>query len=719
MASIGIDLGTTNSVGAYFDGREVRILTSTPNGLVPSVVAYRKPRPPDEQEGTMLVGQAAYNYGYRDPENTVYSIKRLMGRTYDDPKVVEISERVNYKITKASDNADAGVRVQLAGKEMTPVEISALILKQIKDNVARALGQDVTHAVITVPAYFEESQRAATRDAGQRAGLIVKKIIDEPSSAAIAYGITVSRGERRRMLVYDLGGGTFDVSIILTTMDPKGRNHFEVLDYRGNNWLGGDDFDREIVGEMITWIKQTYSCDPSGDKAFHLLAKQAAEQAKITLTDANVADITRPAVYKATDGTVVDLDMQITRHRFEELIRPYVESTMDHVQRSLISQGFKPEDMSNVLMVGGSTLVPLVYRSVTGLFGQTRVQQVMNPYHSVAMGAAILANSLQGVACPNSKCNHVNDDAVENCTNCGEPLTAAVPTSDTISVTERTPFSFGIQAIRGSNPDAFEVIIPKGEIYPFSRPKTKDFYVTANNFVRAPFFSGDDPIASKNMHQGEIVLTEQDCREAGVDLSINSRVEVSFNLDHNRLFQFILKVPGTNLKKKLIVNPDLRSVNPPAQPAEDWNAHLKAVIDGADFLLGKYGSFMEQHTQQRLVRNIEEGRAALASDSVKVWQDAYQKLVIAIDGCGLASTLYQAECLKETAAIDRAKKIGEVIDAIKDNWHQGDRQAVERLMTPLRMAMAAENNIIRERRSHGDAKPTGILSVTGGANVSD
>jgi molecular chaperone DnaK len=700
MASIGIDLGTTNSVGAFFDGRNTRILSSSrADGLVPSVVTYRSPRPPEENEGTILVGQAALNYAHKDPPNAIFSVKRLMGRHYDDPKVAEVADRLNYSVTHSADSNSAGVRVLLGGKEFTPVEISALILKAIKESAERTLGEEVTHAVITVPAYFGEPQRAATRAAGEQAGLIVKKIIDEPTAAAISYGVTVAQGQRTRLLVYDLGGGTFDASVILTTMDAKGKIHFEVLDYRGDNWLGGDDFDREIVGEMVAWTKKTYDFDPSGDKIFQLLAKQASELAKIALSDSDKTDITLPGAYKTPEGRILDVDMTITRQRFESLIQPYVDTTLMHVKKALTSQGLQPEDITSVLMVGGSTLVPLVYQSVAALFGKEKVQQMMNPYHAVALGAGILAGTLKGIECPNKKCKNINSESAKNCTECGEPLAAGVPVGETVSITERTPESVGIRAIRGAQPDVFEVIVPKGEIYPFLRPKTKIFYTSANNFIRVPILRGDDPVASKNHFEGLIELTEEDFKRNGVDVPINSPVEVAVNYDRNRIFDLRVRIPGTVIERELTFKSDVAARAPVEQKAEEnWKANLEKLLNIAEYVLGRYAPYMEEREQKRLCDDIEKARDALASENPKTCQDVYYRLVVAIDSCGVASLLFQAEQLQGRASTDRRKKIDQVIGEIKENWHEGNRQVVEQLRSLLANAIAMENRMWRERK---------------------
>lgn len=702
MAAIGIDLGTTNSVGTYYDGKEARILRSArSDGLVPSVVAYRKPRQGSGGAGEMLVGQPALDYAVRDPENTIFSIKRLMGRTFDEPDVKDAAARINYKIAASTDSEDAGVRVLLGGKEYTPVDISALILKQIKEDAEQALGQAVTHAVITVPAYFEDRQRAATRMAGEKAGLIVKKIIDEPSAAAIAYGFSVSTSKRQQLLVFDLGGGTFDVSIILTVIDQNGKNHFEVLETCGDNLLGGDDFDREIVQEIISWIETKFSVDPSGDRAFQMLAKQAAERAKITLTSSTEADIFIPAAYKPPDGNPIDLDMNITREHFRELIQSYVDRCMKHVREALTRQGLTPDDIDNVLMVGGSTLVPLVFESVANFFGKEKLRQVMNPYHSVAQGAGILAATLKGLQCPNEECRHINDESERNCTKCSASLATSAAVSDGSTITEVAAMSFGISAVRDDERDAFEVIIPKGTIYPLDRPKSRTFETTAANFVRIPVYEGNDPVASKNSFQGDIQLTEDDFRQAGADVPAHTPLEVSMNYSRDRELHVKVRIHGTNnMEKEMKILHDRPQPKTVAAPQADdkWKTNLENIIRLAENFRGKYMGFMEPREQLRLDRDVENAQKALDADNPVQGQEAYNILAVTLDSCGVASLLLLADRVQEGAAPERSKRIGEAISKIKEQWFKGDKQALTNLTTPLRAAIASELSTRRNRK---------------------
>ncbi|MEW6733405.1 MAG: Hsp70 family protein [Acidobacteriota bacterium] len=696
--AIGIDLGTTNSVCAIYDNTARVLASERADGLVPSVVVFWRPPKDPQAEGKILVGQPALDFAYKDPRNAIFSIKRLMGRSYNEPKVTEVHDRMSYSIVRATHSDDSGVRVLLGEKEYTPVEISAFILKEIKKHAERALGQPVTHAVITVPAYFEERQRAATRQAGEKAGLIVKKIIDEPSAAAIAYGFTVSQGKRQRLLVFDLGGGTFDVSIIYTVMDPEGKNHFEVFETRGDNWLGGDDFDEEIVREIASAIEKEYGFNPSGDKMFRLLAKQAAERAKIALSNVPDTYVTFPAAYKTPDDKFVDLNLPLTSKHFEKLIQPLVERCMKHVKEALNGQGLMPDDINKVLMVGGSTLVPLVYQMVTDYFGKDKVQ-IVNPYHTVALGAGILAATLQGIQCPNAKCKHINDEASENCEKCGDLLAAAVSVGG-ISIGEITAVSFGISAVRENESDAFEVIIPKGTPYPLSRAKTKTFETTRDNYICVPVYEGLNPVATNNNKQGEILLNEEDFHQLGENVPSKTPVEISMNYTRDRELQLKVRVHGTKVEKDVKLLHDRPYQTSPVGPQADlkWREEIEQLLQIAENFRGKYMGYMESRELARLERDIGNAQNALDMDNAVAGREAYNTLLVALDSCGVASLLLMAERVQESASPERAAKMGEVISKIKVSWFQQDKQSVALLTTPLRTVIAAELNA---RRSPG------------------
>jgi len=688
MVAIGIDLGTTNSVGARSDGDSTHITlpSSRPDCLVPSVVCLNK--------GRILIGQTALDFAPKDPKNAIFSIKRLMGRTFDESKVEELRNRVNYSIVKASDGSDPGVRVALGDKEYTPTDISAMILKQIKDDAEKALGSPVTHAVITVPAYFEERQRAATRKAGEQAGLIVKRIIDEPSAAAIAYGFTISKGARKKILVFDLGGGTFDISIIMTVKDPKGRNHFEVLEGRGDNWLGGDDFDREIVKEITAHIAGEYKFSPAGDPNFELLAKQAAERAKIALSNATETEITLPTVYavKAPDGRVVDLDMRLTRDRFEQLIRPYVERCITGVKLSLEDQAFEPEDIDVVLLVGGTTLVPLVRESVAALFGAEKVK-VTNPFHAVAIGASILAATLAGVQCPS--CGVVADESDEICKGCGEGLAGAASVGG-FSITEQTLMAFGISAVREDQPDAFEVIIPKGTVYPLKSPIARTFETTTDDFIQIPVYEGVEVVATKNEQQGVIELGPDDFKDAGVKVPAGTMVDVSMTYTRNRELLVQVRVHGTSVKKDFFLRRDrARMADAPAD-LEKLTTGLNHLLGVSEDMLNDYKVYMEARESRKLEGAMELARKALNSGIPREIQEASGKLTVALDSCGTASLLFLAERVRSGASPERANRIQEAVSKIKRAWGEG--RPNETMTEILRAAISAEISMRQQHR---------------------
>jgi len=691
MAVIGIDLGTTNSAGAYYDGSQARILSPGASGLVPSVVFFQKPTQKTGGKGEILVGNAALDLVYTDPENAIFSIKRLMGRHFDDEKVEEIKSKVNYTIVRASENEDPGVRILLGEKEHGPVEISTMILKKVKEDAEKALGEKVTHAVITVPAYFNEAQRSATRKAGEQAGLIIRRVIDEPSAAAIAYGVTVSKGERKKLLVFDLGGGTFDVSIILTVMDTTGKNHFEVAKYLGNNWLGGDDFDREIVKEIVASIKNEYDFDPSDDKKFQLHVKALAEKSKITLSDAEGADIVIPYVGKAPDGSVIDVRDRLTRERFEELIQPYVDQCMNLTERALKEAGFEADQIDTVLMVGGSTLVPLVYDTVCDYFGPEKVKRQLNPFHSVALGAGILAATLKGIQCPNEECRHVNDESEEECKKCSRPLATAASVGD-ISVSDRTSMAFGINAVNDNQPDRFEEIIPSGTLYPMNKPMTRTFVMSADNFIRVPAYEGVEKVVSKNDYLGVIELEDNDFRMAGENAPAGTEVEVSMNYNRNREIHLKIRVKGTSISKEMKMRHNrARPAVPGAQSEEaKWVEELENAVRAAENFLGKYELYMEHKEYVRLDKDIERAKTVIRNGNPREAKDMYMTLVTTVDSCGVASLLLIAEQMQSGASPERTRKIGEGIKEIKRAWSEGDKLTVMELAVVLKAAISAE-----------------------------
>jgi molecular chaperone DnaK (HSP70) len=669
MKAIGIDLGTTNSVAAYCEpGRHnLRVLSNgAGENLTPSVVSVKRPRR-GGAEAEILVGRAALNYGHHAPEDTILSIKRLMGRNYAEPQVREIAGKVNYRVVPGP-GGDPRAHVRLNGSVHTPAEISALILRKIKEDAGRSLGEEVTHAVITVPAYFEEAQRAATREAGERAGLVVKKIIDEPTAAAIAFGFQAESDARHRILVYDLGGGTFDISLVQMVKDRDGRDQFQGLQIEGDNWLGGDNFDRCIVDKIIAWVTEETGEDPLGDKRFLFMAKKAAEEAKRALGNAASTDVVIPAAYRRSQGSFVDVDLSLSRDELEAMIRIDVERSMLLVQKALGEQHLSPDDITDVLLVGGATLTPLVHRMVEGVFGAAKVRRNVNPMECVALGAAILAATLQGLECPD--CKKENEDTAAECRHCGHSLASARSMGD-ISV-EVTAMSLGIAAVRGTQSDVFAPIIPKGTVYPLREPMKRRFQAISGRRIVVPVYEGDHPVASRNNRQG---VVEYDLPQ---EIESNAQVEVSFNLDRHRQLTVTITVPGTGLLKTETLLRDRPLATPPSAgtgetPAETWQDELADTIEFSRRFLTHYRTYMDTAEGTKLQRDLERAQQVIASHDEAEGRRMNRLLQMDVINSGTATQLFLADGATRGASPEEARKIRESARAVRDSYERGDR----------------------------------------------
>lgn len=374
---IGIDLGTTNSAFAYMvAGKPEVIANAEGNRTTPSVVAVTK-------KGERLVGQIAQRQRVTNASNTIYGVKRLIGRKYSDKEVQKDIDIVPFEITKKG----SGLAVKLDGKDYTPEEISAFILGKIKADAEAYLGEEVTEAVITVPAYFDDSQRQATKDAGKIAGLEVKRIINEPTAAALAYGLEGKKDEQ--IVVFDLGGGTFDVSVL-----EIGDGVFEVKSTHGDTHLGGEDFDNRIVNHFIEVFKNEQGIDLKGDKAALQRLKDEAEKAKKELSSTPEADINLPFITADADGPK-HFEYKLTRAKLEELVGDLIDRLADPVEKALKDAGLKPADIDEIILVGGQTRMPAVVEKVKKIFGKDPLKGV-NPDEVVAVGAAIQGGVLAG-----------------------------------------------------------------------------------------------------------------------------------------------------------------------------------------------------------------------------------------------------------------------------------------------------------------------------------
>ena len=381
---IGIDLGTTNSCVAIMEGGKPRVIeNSEGDRTTPSIVAFTK-------DDEVLVGQSAKRQAVTNPHNTLFAIKRLIGRKFQDDVVQKDVGMVPYKIAKA-DNGDAWIDVN--GKKLAPPEISARVLMKMKKTAEDYLGTTVTEAVITVPAYFNDSQRQATKDAGRIAGLTVKRIINEPTAAALAYGLDKQGGDRK-IAVYDLGGGTFDISII-EVADVDGERQFEVLATNGDTFLGGEDFDKRVIDYLGEEFKKESGVDVRRDPLAMQRLKEAAEKAKIELSSSQQTDINLPYITADASGPK-HLNIKLTRAKLESLVEELVQKTIDPCRTALKDAGVSTKDVAEVILVGGQTRMPLVQKAVKDFFGQEPRKDV-NPDEAVAVGAAIQGGVLSEI----------------------------------------------------------------------------------------------------------------------------------------------------------------------------------------------------------------------------------------------------------------------------------------------------------------------------------
>src|SRR5215213_4389665 len=378
---IGIDLGTTNSVVAVMEGGEPTVIASAEGGrTVPSVVAFTK-------TGERLVGQLAKRQAVTNPHNTIYSIKRFMGRRWDDPETKRAKELVSYTVEK--DSKSDGVVVKVSDKTYSPPEISAMILQKLKADAEAYLGDKVTEAVITVPAYFDDTQRQATKDAGRIAGLEVRRIINEPTASALAYGLDKKHDEK--IAVYDLGGGTFDISIL-----ELGEGVFEVKATNGDTHLGGDDFDQRVIEWLLAEFKKDQGIDLSKDPQALQRLKEAAEKAKIELSTTTTTEINLPYISGGGEAGPKHLVMSLSKAKLEDLVADLIGRTKTPVTSALKDSGLQPSDIDEVILVGGQTRMPAVVDAVKAMFAGKEPHKGVNPDEVVAVGAAIQAGVLAG-----------------------------------------------------------------------------------------------------------------------------------------------------------------------------------------------------------------------------------------------------------------------------------------------------------------------------------
>ena len=602
---IGIDLGTTNSCVAVMDGGTAKVIeNSEGDRTTPSVVAFT-------EDGEVLVGQSAKRQAVTNPHNTVFAVKRLVGRKFDDQLVQRDIDLMPYSIVKA-DNGDAWVEV--AGKRLAPQEISARVLQKMKQTAEEYLGVEVTEAVITVPAYFNDSQRQATKDAGKIAGLDVKRIINEPTAAALAYGMEKQRGDRK-IAVYDLGGGTFDISII-EIADVDGEHQFEVLATNGDTFLGGEDFDRRLIDYLADEFKKDNGMDLRGDPLAMQRLKEGAEKAKVELSSSTQTEVNLPYITADQSGPK-HLNMKLSRAKLEAMVEELILRTIEPCKTALQDAGLSASDIDDIILVGGQIRMPKVQEAVKDFFGREPRRDV-NADEAVAVGAAIQGGVLGG---------DVKD----------------------VLLLDVTPLSLGIETLGG----VLTKLIDKNTTIP---TKANQVFSTADDnqtAVTVHVLQGEREIAEHNKSLGRFDLTNIPQAPRGLP-----QIDVTFDIDANGILNVSAKDKATGKENKIVIKAGSglsdEEVERMVQDAEahaeedrqtrervDARNHAEAMVHTVRKTLTEAGDKVETTDKENIESAIKSLEEAIEGDDVEQIKEKTTVLMEASHK--LAEQMYQEQ----------------------------------------------------------------------------
>ncbi len=576
---IGIDLGTTNSCVAIMEGGKPKVIENSEGArTTPSIVAYT-------EDGEILVGAPAKRQAVTNAKNTVYAVKRLIGRKYDDPESQKAMKLSPYKIVRA-DNGDAWVEVR--GRKIAPQQVSAEILRKMKKTAEDYLGEEVTEAVITVPAYFNDSQRQATKDAGRIAGLDVKRIINEPTAAALAFGLDKAGRKDMKIAVYDLGGGTFDISII-EIADVEGEKQFEVLSTNGDTFLGGEDFDQRLIDYVVTEFRKDQGVDLSKDVLALQRLKEAAEKAKIELSSSQQTELNLPYITADQSGPK-HLTMKLTRAKFESLVDELIVKTIEPCRIAVKDAGVKLDEINDVILVGGQTRTPKVIDKVREFFGKEPRKDV-NPDEAVAIGAAIQAGVLKG---------DVKD----------------------VLLLDVTPLSLGIETLGG----VMTKLINKNTTIPTKATQVFSTAEDNQSAVTIHVLQGERDMAGGNKSLGQFNLTDIPPAPRGLP-----QIEVTFDIDANGILHVTAKDKATGKENKIKIQASSglneaeiqRMVkDAEAHAEEDRKAldlvnarnQLEALVHSIRKSLKDYGDKLEAGEKERIEAALKDAEGSLKSE---------------------------------------------------------------------------------------------------------